>query len=156
MDAEISHQPLRSTAGATRTGVTLVAIARPSRTPPSTVLPSVLALASNSNATSVNATATTSTCAFCPHSRMTVGHQAQSAASLGSLPSQRSPNSRITVTSTAKLAAAAWMGMAESSAGATSCTAKKYASATGGYTVGTRIRFSFEQPAITLSAGSVV
>ena len=62
-DAEISHQPRRSTAGATSTGVTLVAIASPSRTPPSTVLPSVLALASNSNATSVNATATTPTCA---------------------------------------------------------------------------------------------
>ena len=109
------NQRRRSKAGAASTGVSLVAMARPSRTPPSAVRRRVRAVARVSTATAVIATATTSTWALLPASRATVGHHDHSAAIRISRPSRPSPNSSRTVVSTATSAVVAWMGVVESS-----------------------------------------
>jgi hypothetical protein len=108
-------QRRRSTAGTVSTGVTLVAMASPSSTPPRTVgRVRPPAVASSISAAAVMATATTSTCALLPASRATVGHQDHSAAIRTSRPSRPRPNSSSTVVSTATSAVAAWMGVVES------------------------------------------
>ena len=106
-------QRRRSTAGTVSTGVTLVAMARPSSTPPSTVRRVVRAVASTSSAAAVMPTATTSTWALLPASRATVGHHDHSAAIRTSRPSRPRPNSSSTVVSTATNAVVAWMGVVE-------------------------------------------
>ena len=103
----------RRTAGTVSTGVTLVAMAKPSSTPPSAVRRLVRAVASTSSAAAAMPTATTSTWAELPASKATVGHHDHSAAIRTSRPSRPSPNSSSTVVSTATRAVVTWMGVAE-------------------------------------------
>ena len=110
-------QRRRSSPGRVSTGVSLVAMARPSRIPPSTVRRVLRAVASRSTAAAVMPTAITSTWALLPASRATVGHHDHSAAIRTSRPSRPRPNTSSPVVSTAASAVAAWMGVLESSAG---------------------------------------
>src|ERR1035441_7982218 len=126
------NQRRRSKAGTASAGVSLVAMARPSRTPPRIVRRVVRAVASTRIAAAAIPAATTSTWALLPASRATIGHQDHSAAVRMSRRIRLRPNSSSTVMSTATSAVVAWIGLVELLANGRKCTPRKYASATGG------------------------
>src|SRR5262249_45194611 len=112
-DTATVTQRRRSTAGTISTGVILVAMARPSSTPPRAVRVLVRAVASTRIATVAMPTAITSTWALLPASRATVGHHDHRAAIFTSRPSQPRANSSSTVMRMAANAVVAWIGLAE-------------------------------------------
>src|ERR1035441_8038474 len=131
------NQRRRSNAGTASAGVSLVAMARPSRTPPRIVRRVVRAVASTRIAAAAIPAATTSTWALLPASRATIGHQDHSAAVRMSRRSRLRPNSSSTVMSTATSAVVAWIGLVELLANGRKWTPRKDASATGGELGGT-------------------
>ncbi|HMH94224.1 MAG TPA: hypothetical protein VK586_24475 [Streptosporangiaceae bacterium] len=116
----------RSTAGTARTGVTLVAMARPSSSPPPSRPVSPPGRARVSSAATVRNAASTSTCAPLPACRAVTGHHAHKTASRGSRPSRRSPPTSRKLVAMAHSAPAAWIGRdARPAGGASSLTAVK-------------------------------